>query len=397
MKAKRPCPVCNAGEVDVLHTQRFELPQGHPLAAGYEVVVCSACGFIYADTAVTQADYDRFYAEHSKYEDAKTGTGGVDNPFDWKRQQETARQIADVLKDVSASILDVGCANGGMLKALKELGYENLCGIDPSPVCVENTRRLGVEAHQGSLFLPFKENAYDCVILSHTLEHVQDVCGAVDWIGKRLKPGGMVYIETPDAVRYVDFIYAPLQDFNTEHINHFSLTSLRNLMEAQGFIFMEGASKDLVVGRDMFYPAVFGFWKQAEDSAGIALSKDALLLQKIKEYIARSKTMMSDIDARISTLISRAPSIIVWGAGQLSMKLLAETSLARADILAFVDNNPINHGQVLHGKPIVSPSELAKWDAPILIATLLHHRSIAKQIREMGLKNEIVFLLGETE
>lgn len=396
MKAKRPCPVCNAGEVDWLHTQRFELPQGHPLSTGYEVVVCSVCGFIYADTAVTQADYDRFYAEHSKYEDAKTGTGGVDNPFDWKRQQETARQIADVLNDVNASILDVGCANGGMLKALKELGYETLCGIDPSPVCVENTRRLGVEAHQGSLFLPFKEYAYDCVILSHTLEHVQDVRGAVDWIGKRLKPGGMVYIETPDAVRYVDFIYAPLQDFNTEHINHFSLTSLRNLMEARGFAFYEGKSKDLVAGVDMFYPAVFGFWKQTRDFAEVILKKDTLLLQKIEEYIARSKKMMSDIDARISTLLARTPSIIVWGAGQLSMKLLAETSLARADILAFVDNNPINHGQVLHGKPIVAPAELEKWDAPILIATLLHHRSIAKQIREMDLKNEIVFLQGES-
>lgn len=396
MKAKRPCPVCNAGEVDWLHTQRFELPQGHPLAAGYEVVVCSACGFIYADTAVTQADYDKFYAEHSKYEDAKTGTGGVDNPFDWKRQQETARQIANVLNDVNASILDVGCANGGMLKALKELGYEALCGIDPSPVCVENTRRLGVEAHQGSLFLPFKEQAYDCVILSHTLEHVQDVRGAVDWIGKRLKPGGMVYIETPDAVRYVDFIYAPLQDFNTEHINHFSLTSLRNFMEARGFVFVEGKSKDLVAGVDMFYPAVFGFWKQTGDSAEVILKKDTLLLQKIEEYIARSKKMMSDIDARISTLLALTPSIIVWGAGQLSMKLLAETSLARADILAFVDNNPINHGQVLHGKPIVAPAELEKWDAPILIATLLHHHSIAKQIREMGLKNEIVFLQGES-
>jgi 2-polyprenyl-3-methyl-5-hydroxy-6-metoxy-1,4-benzoquinol methylase len=395
MKAKRPCPVCNANEVDILHTQRFELPQGHPLAAGYEVVVCLACGFIYADTAVTQADYDKFYAEHSKYEDAKTGTGGVENPFDWKRQQETARQIADVLNDVNASILDVGCANGGMLRALKELGYENLCGIDPSPVCVENTRRLGVEAHQGSLFLPFKENAYDCVILSHTLEHVQDVRGAVEWIGKRLKPGGMVYIETPDAARYVDFIYAPLQDFNTEHINHFSLTSLRNLMEVRGFVFVEGRSKDLVAGVDMFYPAVFGFWKQTANSAEVALEKDTLLLQKITEYIAHSKKMMNDIDARISTLIARAPSIIVWGAGQLSMKLLAETSLARANILAFVDNNPINHGQVLHGKPIVSPSELAKWDVPILVATLLHHRSIAKQIREMGLKNEIAFLQGE--
>jgi 2-polyprenyl-3-methyl-5-hydroxy-6-metoxy-1,4-benzoquinol methylase len=361
------------------------------------VVVCTNCGFVYADTVVTQADYDRFYAEHSKYEDAKTGTGGVDNPYDWKRQQETALQIANVLNDKNADILDVGCANGGMLKALKELGYENLCGIDPSPVCVENTRRLGVEAYQGSLFLPFNENAYDCVILSHTLEHVQDVRGALDWIEKRLKPGGVVYIETPDAVRYIDFIYAPLQDFNTEHINHFSLTSLRNLMEAHNFEFINGASKDLTAGVNIFYPAVFGFWKNMKPLAELSLVKDELLRKKIEEYIARSKMMMSDIDACITNLISRAPSIIVWGTGQLVMKLLVETALARADILGFVDNNPINHGKVLHGKPILPPQELIRWDAPILIATLLHHRPIAKQIRDMGLKNEIIFLQGELE
>ncbi len=392
MKARRPCPICEIKEVELLHGQRFELLEGHPLSDGYDVVVCSSCGFVYADTAVMQADYDRFYSEYSKYEDVKTGTGGVENPFDWKRQQETALQIANVLKNTSASILDVGCANGGMLKALKELGYETLCGIDPSPVCVENTRRLGVEAHQGSLFLPFKENAYDCVILSHTLEHVLNIRGALKWIEKRLKPNGIVYIETPDAARYVDFIYAPLQDFNTEHINHFSLTCLENLMNTCGFSLMSGGTKDLAAGTDMFYPAIFGFWRKAEIFTATILKKDRLLRFKIEEYIAHSKKMMNDIDARIGSLLARSSSIIVWGTGQLAMKLLAETSLSGANIVAFVDNNPINQGKILKGIPIVSPDELMNLSAPILITTLLHHKAIAEQIRSMKIKNEIVFL-----
>lgn len=397
MNAKRPCPICETNEVENLHTQTFELPVGHPLASGYDVVACSYCGFVYADTAITQADYDRFYAEHSKYEDAKTGTGGVENPFDWARQQETALQIAEVLQNTGARILDVGCANGGMLKALKELGYENLCGIDPSPICVENTRRLGIEAYQGSLFLPFEENTFDCLILSHTLEHVQDLRGSLKWIEKRLRAGGVLYIETPDATRYADFLYSPMQDFNTEHINHFSLTGLKNLMGLHSLTFLSGAAKDLIAGVDMYYPAVFGFWNKTETFTETLLRKDKVLRQKIEEYITRSKQMIGDIDFRIADVTSRSPSLIVWGTGQLAMKLLAETSLARADILAFVDNNPINHGKILRGKPILSPAELTKWDGPILIATLLHHRSIAKQIREMGLKNEIVFLQGEAE
>lgn len=397
MKPDRPCPICRGLLVDTLHEQRFILPAGHPLAAGYDVVACVNCGFVYADTSVTQAEYDKFYSEHSKYEDAKTGTGGVENPYDWKRQQETAAQIVDMLPSLAARILDVGCANGGMLKALQELGCQNLCGIDPSPVCVNNTRNLGIEAHQGSLFLPFEDHAYDCLILSHTLEHVQDLHGASAWMKKRLKPGGIVYIETPSAGRYKDFLYAPFQDFNTEHINHFSLLCLKNLMNLNDFQFLSGAEKKLTTGADMYYPAVFGFWKLSSDHQKTDIQKDAELRNYLEEYIHESQKIMRDIDKRIFERLTGSPSVVVWGVGQLTMKLLVETSLATADILAFVDNNPINHGKLILGRPILLPRELQDWNAPILVATLLHHHSIAEQIRGMGLKNEIIFLTGEHE
>ena len=390
MIARRPCPICKTEVVKLLHSQRFELPEGHPLSEGYGVVACSSCGFVYADTSVTQADYDRFYAEHSKYEDVKTGTGGVDNPFDWKRQQETAQQIADVLQNLNAEILDVGCANGGMLKALKELGYTTLCGIDPSPVCVGNTRQLGIDAHQGSLFLPFKENAYDCVILSHTLEHVEDVRGAVEWVAKRLKPGGLVYLEVPDASRYADFNYAPFQDFNTEHINHFSLTCLENLMSLLGFEMLQGNAKTLQTSLQTQYPAVYGFWKWTGIFRSLVLDSD--LQKKIGLYIQQSKLIMDQIESRLQAALAASPRIIVWGTGQLAMKLLVETSLAYAEILAFVDNNAINHGRVLRNIPIIGPDQLEGLNAPILITTLLHHRAIAEQIRAMHIKNEIIFL-----
>jgi len=54
------------------------------------------------------------------------------------------------------------------------------------------------------------------------------------------------------------------------------------------------------------------------------------------------------------------------------------------------------HGKKLHGSPIIRPQELGVWgDTLILIATLLHHHVIARQIREMGLNNETVFLQGD--
>jgi len=393
-RAQRPCPICNHIQVEILHTQRFVLPEGHPLSNGYDVVVCDLCGFVYADTNAAQADYDRFYAEHSKYEDAKTGSGGIENPHDWKRQQETAHQIKSFLQNRNAGILDVGCANGGILKALKDIGHENLCGIDPSPVCVANTRMLGIEAYTGSLFQPFNEHAFECVILSHTLEHVQDLQSALLWILDRLKPNGVVYIEVPDAARYVDFTYAPLQDFNTEHINHFSLMCLENLMACSGFTRMDSGTKTLETGPQIFYPAVYGFWKR-QGKRPDAFKKDDALRDSIQHYIQRSLEMLKDIELHLQQTLGNSQPVIVWGTGQLTMKLLAETSLTNAKIVAFVDGNPVNQGKVLRGVPIIAPNQLDELNAPIVIATMLHHHAIAKQIRQMGLTNQIILLMEE--
>jgi SAM-dependent methyltransferase len=385
--------VCAADGATLLRHQRFELPEGHPLSNGYDVVECGRCDFVFADTTVSQADYDRFYALFSKYEDNKTSTGGTENPFERARLEITARQLTEELRDPAARVLDVGCANGGLLLALKNLGVASPVGLDPSSACVANTRSLGLEAHQGSLFQPFPHGSFDCVVLSHTLEHIQDVRGALDWIGERLDPAGrgLVYIETPDATRYVDFLYAPFQEFNTEHINHFSETSLVNALELAGFETLYTGQKVLAASAEMGYPAVYGFWRKAATRA-TAPRRDPLLVERMAAYVARSKADLEAMDARLRAMIDKHARVVVWGTGQLANKLLIETCLGQADIAAFVDSNPINHGKVLRGVEIIAPAALRDRPEPIVITTTLHHRAIADQIRDMGLGNELVVL-----
>jgi SAM-dependent methyltransferase len=324
---------------------------------------------------------------------ARPARGGGENPFDRARLEITARQLADELQDPTARILDVGCANGGLLLALKNLGIASPVGLDPSSACVANTRSLGLEARQGSLFQPFPHGLFDCVVLSHTLEHIQDVRGALDWIGERLDPAGkgLVYIETPDATRYVDFLFAPFQEFNTEHINHFSESSLINALELAGYETLHTGQKTLAVSAEMGYPAVYGFWRKAATRAP-APRRDPLMVERMAAYVARSKADLEAMDARLRAALEKHPRVVVWGTGQLANKLLIETCLGQADIAAFVDSNPINHGKVLRGVEIISPAALRDRPEPIVITTTLHHRAIADQIRGMGLGHELVFL-----
>ena len=73
------------------------------------------------------------------------------------------------------------------------------------------------------------------MILTSVLEHVLDVKSAISALVSVCADDGRIFLEVPDAAGYADYLYAPFQDFNTEHINHFSTASLRNLMGQFGF------------------------------------------------------------------------------------------------------------------------------------------------------------------
>lgn len=391
--ANRRCPICDRSRVDVLHEQKFALPDGHPLASGYEVVCCVYCGFVYADTFVTQAAYDRFYAEYSKYEDKHTGTGGLEQEWDRERVRATARQIADKLMNTATSVLDVGCANGGLLKALQELGYENLLGIDPSPTCVENTRQLGVHAEIGFLSQSLNREPFDCIVLSHTLEHVHELKQAASWLSALMHDNSVLYVEVPDASRYKDFIDAPFQDFNTEHINHFSLTTLTNYLGINRFKVVSGGEKIIPASANKPYPAVYCFARKALTARD--LERDESLLGHMEAYIMRSRVILSRMERKIDSVLAKSNRLIVWGTGQLALKLLVETSLAKAEIVAFVDSNPNNQGKTLRGVRILSPDQIGVFSEPILISSTLHQQSIKEQIADLGLTNPIVVLGDE--
>jgi hypothetical protein len=289
----------------------------------------------------------------------------------------------------------MGCANGGMLLALKKLGFENLTGLDLPAGCVESARKLGLRADFGSVYSwPADLGSFDLVILSHVMEHLRDVRGAVENMATLLTPAGRLYVEVPDASEYASHVVAPFQDFNTEHINHFSIASMTNLMGLSGLSGESIGAKTFETSPGMPYPAHYGFWGRPKPgSPPFQLKKDEMLVKQIEKFISISQEMMNRMDARLKNALAKSPEVIVWGTGQLAMKLLVETCLADAQIVLFVDGNPINQGKKLKGVEIKAPSAIASLPQPIVITTTLHQQAIANRIRrEMGLPNELILL-----
>ncbi|MGB9234111.1 MAG: class I SAM-dependent methyltransferase [Terriglobales bacterium] len=391
----RACGACGATGAKACHHQRFVVPAGYPLPSAYDIVACQRCGFVYADPPATQREYDRFYCEWSKYDDSATATGSGLSEYDAARLTRTAADIARVLPSRAATILDAGCATGGLLTALHEAGFSAVAGLDPSPRCAAACRERGFQAYAGSIFAPPAHMPkFDCIVFSHVLEHVYDIPAFFDAARALLSPGGYLYIETPDATRYAHYLYAPFQEFNTEHINHFSPQALKTTARRFGFEPLTVEQKVLRTGKDMDYPAVFGVFRDSSirihDSVA---SRDYDLPERINDYIRRSAELMQSINRHLETELADTKSVILWGAGQLTMKLLTLPCFADTAIRALVDNNPVLRGKRLANAPILSPGEIAGASEPIVIATLLHADEIASQIRRLDFHNRVIELL----
>lgn len=92
--------------------------------------------------------------------------------------------------DPKSSVLDIGCGGGGLLHEMKQWGFRDLSGYDPfcTPIDAGGVRITNTR---------FDGEAFDVVMMHHSLEHVPNPAAslrdALDW----LKPNGKLIIRIP--------------------------------------------------------------------------------------------------------------------------------------------------------------------------------------------------------
>jgi len=230
--SKRSCAVCGSDDKKVLFQQRFSTVL---LVRGYNVVVCESCGFGYADEIPEQEAFDSYYRDLSKYE--YEHRDGKESQQDEARFLEIAEVLTKFIPARQSRILDIGCSTGRLLALLKERGFQNVWGLDPSPGCAEAAHRLyDIPVLTNSLSgVVNSREKFDFVIMIGVLEHIRDLKEALANVQQIFSPNACVYLDVPDATQFADWPDAPFQEFSTEHINFFSGRSLANLMQAHGF------------------------------------------------------------------------------------------------------------------------------------------------------------------
>lgn len=388
----RGCPVCGSADRRVLFHQEFAAVEQATPVTGYDVAVCESCGAAFADGIPDQATFDRYYRDMSKYEYAQRG--GEESEFDARRLALIAGIVAPRIPSPEARILDVGCASGRLLANIREQGFPQVTGLDPSPACAATAARLySIPVRTMTLGeIAASGEHFDVVIMVGVLEHLRDLDGAFAQLRTLLSPAGLLYVEVPDVTAFADWPNAPYQDFSTEHINFFSPISLRNLMRRHGFteVFLEQNHREQSHGTVMSNISAF---YQKQENVPQHIEFDADTAVGLDRYLAASAADDRRLRAKIDAVVDAGQPILVWGVGTHTSRLMATSRLAEADIIAFVESNSRYHGKTLHGRPIVPPDALRERHEPVLISSRVFQQEIADQIRTgLGCANELILL-----
>ncbi len=259
------------------------------------MVTCGRCGAAYADGIPSQQQFDDYYRDVSKYEYHQRS--GEESEFDRVRMEVIADIVGPLVPSNDSRILDIGCASGRLLYLLAERGYPNVLGLDPSPACVETARRLhGIDVLQGHLGqFPALPYTFDVVVLVGVLEHIRDLAEAMRHVRSILSPGGIVYVEVPNALEFVRWPNAPFQDFSVEHINFFAPVSLANLFAAHAFrtLFLEQNHR-IQAHRTIMSNVSAAFRLTGADSESLGVDRDSgPALQRYIERLYRRRAASS--------------------------------------------------------------------------------------------------------
>lgn len=212
---------------------------------GFDVIDCTCCGFRHIVPIPTVEELTEVYS-HDYY--------SVEKPLYIERVHEDQpwwRQVYDerlnTLEDGFSSgstkrILDVGCGPGYFLARAAERGW--VCqGVEPSRQAAAHARSLGLDVVESFLSEELVEELgdFDAIHMNLVLEHIPEPTRLLATVRRLLRPGGVICVVVPNDFNPFQQVLEQACDFPRwwiappHHINYFSQSSLRGLLERCGF------------------------------------------------------------------------------------------------------------------------------------------------------------------
>jgi 2-polyprenyl-3-methyl-5-hydroxy-6-metoxy-1,4-benzoquinol methylase len=223
---ERSCPICLRCEYS---------PVGpRPEAGDPQGVVCHGCGLVFAQPMHTPQDKAVRSGCLRALHRSRSSEQTLEEAFHKSRARaERCRDLLTAALRPGDRVLEVGSGDGAILSLLKDLGTRPT-GLDPdAEAAAFASRKLRVDVLAGEFeTADFSGRRFDAVVMIHLIEHLYEPVEALVRARRLLRPGGTLFLETPNILRPK---VGPRRVFSYAHNYHFSPRTMARALHQAGF------------------------------------------------------------------------------------------------------------------------------------------------------------------
>jgi SAM-dependent methyltransferase len=342
---------------------------------------CKQCGLFQILEAV---DAFEFYTNY-------------DNGSSVKREphlHKLLNQLSSIL-NTDARIIDIGCNDGKFLSYLRDTGFTNLVGLEPTKNMSSAAIASGFKVFNTFLDVStadeivLSEGKFDCVVIRQVLEHIANLENFGLAIQRLVKPGGVIAIEVPDAeLNFRGPDYALWE----EHVNYFTIRSLEIFLQLNGIKLVDSYVSIFsglcltVLGRKVDVGSELFSLEPTNDS----ISVDFL---SFKRWSNRFLTFQENVKKEIESYNKQGFKVVLYGVGSRSSPFLNIVGIC--DMLSFaIDDDPRKQGKFLPGSNIEIVSReigFGRLNGQTLVLLGVNKENEEKLINELSFHKSLIF------
>lgn len=232
----KKCHVCGHEKFFTVHS--YNEPDRYEKLAGIQEVNrcwvrCMKCGFYLQIRNYDFADLKKIYTNgyrdrHLRGESISEAYERIINIKNSENQDRFIWFATNAKYADSTSVLDIGSGLGVWPAVLRDAGYDVNC-VEINEASVDFIyEKLGLMCFEN---LDSVYGAYDVVSMIHILEHIEHPKMFLKEAGFRIKKGGYLFVEVPDASEF-SYLEKNHEEFNSCHLAFYNMANLHRTIES---------------------------------------------------------------------------------------------------------------------------------------------------------------------
>jgi SAM-dependent methyltransferase len=325
-----------------------------------KIYQCSECGHVYQNISeeLSKKLYDIYSFGHAF---ASTPPGDQGWGF------ERAKVFLDRINYIDySSAIEIGCADGYLLRFLEKQGYSKLIGVEPS---LPKSSKIGnIEFIKAFASSDLILERVDLIFSNVVFEHIEDINSVLQFVKNNLKPTGELFFAVPNAQAELE-TGDPVV-FIHEHVHYYTKNSINYLLAKNGF-----KSKSIVQDGDAIYVTAIIDAKipMPSNPFNIYSNYSNLLNIRLAKFC---ETMISHNNIIIHGANSKLNNILGWVEDEYSFTL--------------VDNDKVKLSQFFFGQKVrnINDLNLTDYDCVVIVPTA-YFNNIRDQYLQLGFSGKI--------